>query len=133
LTDVRLGEGFCYLAVLLDLFSHRIVGRNPSESLEAPGALGAPEMALAARQPAAGWIHHSDRSSQYACREYVQRLKQAGARIILTEVGEPKENAFGRAGSRHQAVEARSHDANVHPGATPSQPEANIRTLTVQR
>jgi len=94
LTYVRLGAGFCYLAVLLDLYSRKLVGWNLSRSLEAPGALAALEMALAGRQPAAGWIHHSDRGVQYACREYVQRLKQAGARISMAAVGAPKENAL---------------------------------------
>jgi transposase InsO family protein len=93
LTYVRLGEGFCYLAVLLDLFSRRIVGWNLSQSLEADGALAALDMALATRQPPAGWIHHSDRGVQYACREYIQRLKGAGARISMAAVGAPKENA----------------------------------------
>jgi putative transposase len=93
LTYVRLGAGFCYLAVLLDLFSRRIVGWNLSESLEAEGALAALEMALAQRQPAAGWIHHSDRGVQYACRGYVQRLREAEARISMTAVSAPKENA----------------------------------------
>lgn len=93
LTYVRLGAGFCYLAVLLDLFSRRIVGWNLAERLEARGALAALEMALSARQPVDGWIHHSDRGVQYACREYVRRLKQAGARISMTAVGEPKQNA----------------------------------------
>jgi putative transposase len=93
LTYVRLEEGFCYLAVLLDLFSRRIVGWDLSESLEASGALAALEMALSSRQPEGGWIHHSDRGSQYACREYVQRLKRAGARISMAAVGAPKENA----------------------------------------
>jgi transposase InsO family protein len=93
LTYVRLGDGFCYLAVVLDLFSRRIVGWNLAESLEAQGALSALELALTTRQPLGGWIHHSDRGVQYACREYVQRLKQAGARISMTAVGEPKENA----------------------------------------
>jgi transposase InsO family protein len=93
LTYVRLGEGFCYLSVLLDLFSRRIVGWNLSPSLEGAGALSALERALAERRPAAGLIHHSDRGVQYACRSYVQRLKQAGARISMAAVGEPKENA----------------------------------------
>jgi transposase InsO family protein len=93
LTYVRLGEGYCYLAVLLDLFSRRIVGWNLAESLEARGALAALEMALEARQPTAGWIHHSDRGVQYACRDYVRRLKGAGAHISMTAVGAPKENA----------------------------------------
>ena len=93
LTYVRLGDGFCYLAVLLDLFSRRIVGWNLAEGLEASGALAALEMALQSRQPAGDWIHHSDRGVQYACRDYVRRLKQAGARISMTASGEPKENA----------------------------------------
>lgn len=93
LTYVRLGTEFCYLAVVLDLFSRRIVGWNLSESLEAQGALEALETALTQRQPPAGWIHHSDRGVQYACREYVERLKRAGARISMAGVGAPKENA----------------------------------------
>lgn len=93
LTYVRLGSGFCYLAVVLDLFSRKVVGWNLSESLEAQGALAALEMALSRRQPSAGWIHHSDRGVQYACREYVRRLQAAEARISMTAVGEPKQNA----------------------------------------
>ena len=69
LTYVRLGGEVCYLAVLLDLFSRRVVGWDLSESLEAQGALAALERALASRQPSAGWIHHSDRGVQYACRD----------------------------------------------------------------
>ena len=61
LTYVRLGDGYCYLAVLLDRFSRRIVGWNLAQSLEAQGALAALEMALHGRQPAGGWIQHSDR------------------------------------------------------------------------
>jgi putative transposase len=93
LTYVRVRDGFCYLAVVLDLFSRRIVGWDLSESLEAKGALAALDMALASRQPQAGWIHHSDRGVQYACREYVQRLQQTAARISMAAVGAPKENA----------------------------------------
>lgn len=93
LTYVRLGSGFCYLAVLLDFFSRRIVGWNLSESLEAQGALSALEMALESRRPAAGWIHHSDRGVQYACGDYVRRLQSAEARISMAAVGAPKENA----------------------------------------
>jgi len=93
LTYVRLGAGFCYLAVLIDLFSRRIVGWNLSESLEAQGALSALEMALVSRRPAAGWVHHSDRGVQYACGDYVRRLQRAEARISMAAVGAPKENA----------------------------------------
>jgi len=93
ITYVRLLSEFCYLAVLLDLFSRRVVGWNLSKSLEGEGALEALEMALSWRQPAPGWIHHSDRGVQYACRRYVEQLEAAGARISMTRVGAPRENA----------------------------------------
>lgn len=93
LTYIRLGDGFCYLAVLLDLFSRKIVGWDLSESLEAQGALAALARGLRERQPPPGWIHHSDRGVQYACRAYVAELKAAQARISMTAVGEPKQNA----------------------------------------
>lgn len=93
LTYIRLGDGFCYLAVLLDLYSRKIVGWDLSESLEAQGALAALARGLRERQPPPGWIHHSDRGVQYACRAYVDELKTAQARISMTAVGEPKQNA----------------------------------------
>jgi putative transposase len=94
LTYIRLEAEFCYLAVVLDLFSRRLLGWNLSQSLEARGALQALEMALAQRTPAAGWIHHSDRGVQYACHDYVQRLTAAKAQISMCATGEPKENAL---------------------------------------
>jgi transposase InsO family protein len=93
LTYVRLGAGFCYLAVVLDLYSRRLVGWDLSRSLEGDGALRALEQALTARTPGAGWIHHSDRGVQYACHQYGECLKAAGARISMCATGEPKENA----------------------------------------
>ena len=93
LTYIRLGEEFCYLAVLLDLFSRKIVGWALSESLEAAGPRAALARAVRERQPPAGWIHHSDRGVQYACRTYVAQLEAAQARISMTAVGEPKQNA----------------------------------------
>jgi transposase InsO family protein len=93
LTYVRLGDGFCYLAVVLDLYSRKVVGWDLARSLEADGALRALEQALARRQPPADWIHHSDRGVQYACHAYVNRLQAAGARISMCATGEPKENA----------------------------------------
>jgi transposase InsO family protein len=50
-------------------------------------------MALAARRPAVGLIHHSDQGVQYASVEYVERLEKAGARISMASVGNPYENA----------------------------------------
>lgn len=93
LTYIRRGESFCYLAVVLDLYSRKLVGWDLSRSLDGGGALRALEQALKARTPPAGWIHHSDRGVQYACHQYVQCLQAAGARISMCATGEPKENA----------------------------------------
>ena len=93
ITYIRLPGEFCYLATLLDAYSRRVVGWSLSRTLEAEVALTALERALAWRHPAAGWIHHSDRGVQYACRDYVGRLLAAGAQISMTAPGSPRENA----------------------------------------
>jgi putative transposase len=93
LTYIRLREGFCYLAALLDAFSRRAVGWHLAERLDARLTVTALERALAQRRPAPGLIHHSDQGVQYACREYVAVLEGAGARISMAAKGTPRENA----------------------------------------
>jgi len=66
-------EGWLYLAVILDLFSRRIVGWSMSERIDRRLAIDCLQMAVAHRQPPDGLIHHSDRGSQYASHDY-QRL-----------------------------------------------------------
>jgi transposase InsO family protein len=93
LTYIRLAQEFCYLAVLLDAFSRRVVGWSLSRRLDASFALAALEQALGTRQPPEGWIHHSDRGVQYACRDYVTRVTGAGGRVSMAAKGTPRENA----------------------------------------
>jgi putative transposase len=93
LTYIRLGSGFCYLAAILDAYSRKVVGWELSQSLEAALAVSALKQALASRQPPVGFIHHSDRGVQYACRDYVEVLEGAGARISMAAKGTPRENA----------------------------------------
>jgi putative transposase len=57
-------EGWLYLAVILDLFSRRVIGWSLSERLERKVALEALEMAIKDRRPTSGLLHHSDRGSQ---------------------------------------------------------------------
>src|SRR5471030_1720913 len=64
ITYVRLAEGFVYLAVVVDAFSRKVVGWALDDHLEARLAIAALEMAIAARNPAPGVIHHSDRGVQ---------------------------------------------------------------------
>jgi len=69
-------EGWLYLAIVLDLFSRRIVGWAVSDRLKKSLALTALNRAIVMRNPAPGLIHHSDRGSQYCSHDY-QKLLQA--------------------------------------------------------
>ena len=74
ITYVWTAQGWCYLAVLLDLFSRRVVGWAFADHMRRGLPLNALHRALQARQPTAGLIHHSDRGSQYASHEYRNTL-----------------------------------------------------------
>lgn len=93
ITYIRLPQGFAYLAALLDGYSRKVVGWQLGRDIDARLVLTALEQALELRHPAPGWIHHSDRGVQYACRHYVERLQQAQARLSMTATGSPRENA----------------------------------------
>ncbi len=93
ITYVRLPNTFCYLAAVLDAYSRKCVGWHLSRFIDTRLTLSALEMALAARRPAAGLIHHSDQGVQYASSEYVLRLEEAGVKISMASVGNPYENA----------------------------------------
>lgn len=64
------GEGWLYLAVVLDLFSRRVIGWSMSTSIDAALVLNALKMAVQRRRPEPGLVVHTDRGSQYACNEY---------------------------------------------------------------
>jgi transposase InsO family protein len=74
ITYIRTGEGWLYLAVLLDLGSRMVVGWAMRESLEADLSVEALRMALARRHPDKGLLHHSDRGVQYAALDYRELL-----------------------------------------------------------
>ena len=97
ITYIRLPTGFAFLASLLDAFSQRCVGWRLSRDIDTGLTLAALERALAARQPAPGLIHHSDRGVQYASAAYTARLDAAGARISMAARGNPYENAKAEA------------------------------------
>ncbi len=81
ITYVWTGEGWLYLAVVLDLFSRLVVGWSMSERIDTKLVLGALEMALEGRKPPQGLIHHSDRGSQYASAEYRQAWWRASSAV----------------------------------------------------
>lgn len=93
ITYIRLREEFVYLAVILDAFSRRVIGWSLGRTLEAELAACALRMALRARQPGPGLVHHSDRGVQYASHEYTKLLKDNNIRISMSRRGNPYDNA----------------------------------------
>jgi putative transposase len=93
ITYIRLQKEFVYLAVILDAFSRKVVGWALDRTLAASLPKAALEMALAARQPGPGLVHHSDRGVQYASAEYVQVLQQHGIVPSMSRPANPYDNA----------------------------------------
>jgi transposase InsO family protein len=94
ITYIETGSDVCCLSLITDACSHKIVGWHLSRTLRTAGALSALKMALSGlkgKQPEL--IHHSDRGSQYCCRDYVKRLTDREIRISMTENGDPRGNA----------------------------------------
>jgi transposase InsO family protein len=94
ITYIRLVNGFCYLALITDVYSRKIVGYDVSNSLELAGCLRAFKQAQRLARPAPGLIHHSDKGSQYCCNEYVNLLKKHHVKISMTEENNCYENAM---------------------------------------
>ena len=94
ITYIRLKVEFIYLAVILDVYSRRVVGWSMNRKLESDIALDALEMALKQRRPAAGLVHHSDRGVQYASNKYIERLEAQGIVISMSRPGNPYDNAW---------------------------------------
>ena len=94
LTYIRIGSGFVYLAIILDLYSRRVIGWHVSKRIDGDLAVAALRMAIAMRKPKPGCIHHSDRGVQYLCNEYVELLKENGFWISNSAKGNPYDNAW---------------------------------------
>jgi len=92
-TYISTDEGWLYLAAILDLFSRRVVGWATSATNDRTLALDALELALRARRPAAGLLHHSDRGSPYASEDYRQALRQHGLVASMSRSGDCWDNA----------------------------------------
>jgi putative transposase len=86
--------GFLYLAVVLDVFSRRVVGWAMAADLGARLVVDALEMALWTRRPAAGLVHHSDRGSQYSSMAFGRRCRAAGVVPSMGAVGDGDDNAL---------------------------------------
>jgi transposase InsO family protein len=86
-------QGWLYLAVILDLFSRRVVGWATSQNVDRHLALAALDMALLQRRPATGLVHHSDRGSTYASDDYQKALRSRGFECSMSRKGNCWDNA----------------------------------------
>lgn len=93
ITYLHTRDGWCYLAVLLDLHSRFVVGWALSSSLDRELPLAALEQAVARRQPGPGLLHHSDRGCQYTCGEYQERLAKLNMAVSMSRTGNCYDNA----------------------------------------
>lgn len=93
ITYIATSEGFCYLSLITDLYSRKIVGYHLSQSLGIDGCLKALKMALRGVADPAKLIHHSDRGIQYCSHAYVALLLQNNIQISMTEENHVYENA----------------------------------------
>ncbi len=100
ITYVPTLEGWLYLAVVLDIFSRRIVGWAMSETMPQELTIAALEMAITNRRPEPGLVHHSDRGSQFAARAYRRLLTKHGMLCSMSRKADcwdnaPMESFFG--------------------------------------
>lgn len=96
ITYIALGNSYCYLSLVTDAYSRKIVGHCLHTTLEKEGPLSALKMALVTRQREKQklLIHHSDRGLQYCCKDYIDLLAQNQITVSMTEKGDPYENAI---------------------------------------
>jgi transposase InsO family protein len=93
ITYITTLDGFCYLSLITDLFSRKIVGYCLSQSLSIEGCLKALKMALKSAEHPEKLIHHSDRGIQYCSHAYVELLQDNQVKISMTEDKHVYENA----------------------------------------
>jgi transposase InsO family protein len=92
-TSVRTFEGWLYLAVILDLYSRRVIGWSMAAHCREDLTLAALNMAVDARKPAAGLLHHSDRGNHYTSSRYQSRLAEIGMRCSMSRIANCRDNA----------------------------------------
>jgi len=94
ITYVPTWSGWLYLAVVLDVWSRRVVGWAMADHLRAELVVDALEMALWTRQPAAGLVHHSDQGCQYTSLAFGRRCREAAITPSMGSVGDCFDNAM---------------------------------------
>lgn len=93
LTYIGTAQGWLYLAVVLDLYTRRVVGWAMADHLRHELALAALDMAIVRQRPAPGLVHHADRGVQYAAHGYRARLRRHGMLCSMSRKGDCWDNA----------------------------------------
>lgn len=94
ITYIRINTGFVYLAIILDLYSRKVIGWAISKKIDGKLTLSALQMAIVRRGRPKGVIHHSDRGVQYLCDAYVKELDDNGFHKSCSRKGNPYDNAW---------------------------------------
>ena len=94
ITYIRISNGFVFLAVIMDLYSRKIIGWSISKNIDQELTLSALNMAIKIRKPPSGVIHHSDRGVQYLAKDYIKVLNDHNFHISCSRKGNPYDNAF---------------------------------------
>jgi transposase InsO family protein len=92
-TYIETDEGWLYLAVVLDLFSRKVIGWAMSQTMNSALVITALRMALLGRRPPAGLLHHSDQGSQYTSAAYRNCLTEAMIQLSMSGAGNCYDNA----------------------------------------
>jgi len=94
ITYVRIQTGFIFVAIILDLCSRKVVGWGISKRINAQLAVQALKMAIEARKPDPGCIHHSDQGVQYCSQDYIELLTEWKFQVSMSRKGNPYDNAW---------------------------------------
>lgn len=94
ITYVRLDDGHCYLSLLTDAFSRKIVGWYVSSSLSSSGCVAAFRRMVRCYGNACGLVHHTDRGTQYMSHEYGKEMLESGVEMSVTQDNHCAENAM---------------------------------------
>jgi putative transposase len=93
ITYIHTAEGFIFLNPVIDLFSRNVISYAIDDQMDHSLPLRALRKAITLRKPSEGWIHHSDRGTQYCSKKYIEALKEAKAVISMSRKSTPYDNA----------------------------------------
>lgn len=94
ITYIKIAKETVFLAAVIDIYSRAIVGWALAKRMDYVLCINAMAIAVKARNPDPGCIHHSDQGTQYTSTEYIKFLKENGFEISMSKKGTPTENAF---------------------------------------